>query len=115
MLLTITILGVKWYWILLVAGVSVGWYRYKFGDAVTSKTVKEMGSEEFNNYNEARFKTFKNLTNQENDLTGKMFDNPAKITIKDLKDADGEYFEITKVKPGTGFADIFVGLKPKKK
>lgn len=113
MLLTITILGVKWYWILLVAGVVVYHLRYKTGTTPNPDEIESMGEDQYSNFNEARFKTFKKVTDLENAAPLDGFkDDPAKITITDDFDKDGEFFTVRRF--GKLFTDAWHGSKPTK-
>ena len=88
MLLTITIFGIKWFYLLLFAGIAITCWRFTFPPNYNPKdptkvkelldSQKEMGTEHFDNYNQARFKKYKELSQ-----------NPD-VKLEDIEDKLGE-------------------------
>lgn len=114
MLLTIVLFGKTWFWLFLFAGVVIVYrLRYKSGTAPNPSEIESMGEDQYSNFNEARFKTFKKVTDLENAAPLDGFkDDPAKITITDDFDKDGEFFTVRRF--GKIFTDAWHGSKPTK-
>lgn len=110
MFITITFFGIKWFWLVLAAGIVFYGFRYvipanyNINDPEKVKELldsrKDLGEKQFNSFNEGRFKTYKELSQNNN------------VKLNDVEDDLGE--GVTIADKGNIFVDIWVAFKPKK-